>query len=65
MWISVTDKLPPSDKVVVVIHQDYGQMEADLGVWHQESGYWLRSHDDEWNKTTHSVSHWLPLPDAP
>jgi len=56
-WISVEDRLPENDnRVLVYMHENrmsYTKIDTDRIV----SGKWVR-----WGDT---VTHWMPLPDAP
>mgnify|MGYP003289466384 CR=1 FL=1 len=59
-WISVDDRLPDSGKCVLVYSKDGGVAE---GVYNTSFGMWTQF---RWNVTRlQSVTHWMPLPDAP
>ncbi len=69
-WISVEERLPPSDELVIVaIHDDSGDTAYDVtnvgfflrGVnFGPEYGVWVVE-----NERCNWVTHWMPLPEPP
>lgn len=58
-WISVKDRLPTKDKLVLVINGDRIEIMTYLGHY-KSSLYWVNS----WGKPI-DVTHWMPLPEPP
>lgn len=54
-WISVKDRLPDGELVLINVHQrDYLIAEYTNGAWWNDSiGF------------VHGVTHWMPLPEPP
>ena len=64
-WISVDDKLPKQDEVVLVF---YGKDEVRKEIGIDFFGYHLGDRDEnDWNlyRFPVEVTHWMPLPKKP
>jgi hypothetical protein len=69
-WISVKERLPEQDQLVVVLHED------EMGLNHRKPAtyfakhngkYWLEVTDNSdvaWSNLC-KITHWLPLPEPP
>jgi len=76
-WISIKDKLPKPEKVVLVVHKNFGvQMGYLYAKARQCKNRWhvFVRHELEWAITYVSksgdfehleISHWMPLPKSP
>jgi hypothetical protein len=59
-WIPVTERLPDSEKCVLVYSQDGGVAEGKYNARFKE---WVQF---RWNVTElNNVTHWMPLPEPP
>lgn len=66
-WISVKDRLPHDDDVVILFSHDYGLF--TLGFYMSEKrvmsqGFW-RIDDSDTAQKLDFVTHWMPLPQPP
>lgn len=60
-WISVKDKLPPPDKMVL-IYLSHGVMKVDerfISLHKNQIGNWRYTYPDD------NITHWQPLPPPP
>ena len=56
-WISVTDRLPETNKAVIVCRKD-GRVEQ--GIFRGVNGWWK-----VYGTNTKSITHWMPMPEPP
>jgi hypothetical protein len=59
-WISVEDRLPDEQQVVLAYHKEFGR---DVMAYDME-GEWLTPHDYE-VFGIEAPTHWMPLPPSP
>lgn len=57
-WVSVEDRLPPNNTVVLVF------MEGNANVW-TGAIIWGNWHVYGWRKNPFKVTHWMPPPSPP
>lgn len=58
-WISVDDRLPDLDCMVLIANKDYGGVGYDFALWNGD--YWTRK---AW-PLGYTPTHWMPLPLPP
>ncbi len=59
-WISVEDRLPPPDLVVLVARHYGTVVSMDARRKRGKNGGWLRN-----DAGSETITHWMPLPEAP
>jgi hypothetical protein len=64
-WISVKDRLPEDDCLVLIYHTNFGY-EAQQAVYafHSDTNNWSDVNLDYWLEAN-DVTHWQPLPEPP
>lgn len=65
-WISVKDRLPKYNEVVLVYDNWLPSLEPYLNTsnYNEKDGLWYDYLGDE-NKYSENVTHWMPLPKPP
>jgi hypothetical protein len=66
-WVSVEEKLPELDTLVLVWRPTYWRQHFDLVVYSRESEQHrtLIRRDGQWWDSGHRITHWQPLPAPP
>ncbi len=67
MWISVNDRLPNSNKKVLVYCKNERDEYVGVGYYRNWMGkYWFDSENKEpFEVCGYEVTHWMPLPEPP
>jgi hypothetical protein len=66
-WISVKDKLPEVDELVLLYNNDEGVFRGYRGNEHPTHIYWACSPTGSYagDGSVHDITHWMPLPEGP
>ncbi len=63
-WISVKDKLPSPQEMVVFFYDDQFHIGYFISKSQYHEEYLWQSHIDGYN-CVHDITHWMPLPKSP
>jgi hypothetical protein len=61
MWVSITDRLPNKDCIVLVTDGRH----VTLADWTEHDGWMLGREDKAFGITAGVLTHWMPLPAPP
>jgi len=65
-WISVKDRLPKDDEVVIVMRYGDPDKEYSLAVYISDAGNWcIQPFRGVWYHSRSYVTHWMPWPEPP
>lgn len=64
-WIPVTERLPRSDKNVLIARSYRGKRYVEIGAIFSNGVACCYSDEYKINPSEHLVTHWMPLPEPP